>query len=122
MKKKPDKLPEPKENLSGLKKWAMQAENPRKDETFKQEPFLQHQLSTESKSKGIKMKMLHQHPLNPDVDETNTPLISNPLKLPDELAARLSWYLNAVRTQPTMANRSNLDAPTPFRPRGKGQQ
>lgn len=121
-KKLPDKLPRPKENISGLpQKWAFRAYNRRAPEVFKQQPFLQHQLSTEGK-KPIKLKLLYQHPLNPPTDETNTPLISNPLNMPDEIAARLSWYLNAVKTQPTMANRSDMDAPTPFRPTNKGQQ
>ncbi len=100
-------LPQPKNALYQKPKSGQQIgfnlnqrENP-----LRQEPTLQHSLSTESK-KRLKLDLLHrtQHPLS---------------GLPYELQKRIEWLRNVTPTMPSGTNYSNMDAPTPMYPKGR---
>jgi len=75
----------------------------------RQEPVLNHELSTEDNNrlspdrKGLRLSLLYdtQHPMN---------------ALPPELKRRIELAMTAQETMPSMTNYSNMDAPTPMHP------
>jgi len=106
--KKRSELPQSKDGLDykpEFSQFSAQVEY-RKENPFKQQPALQHELSVEGKKKGLKMSMLHsaQHPLH---------------NLPYDMKVRLKWKEIAGDTMPSMTNYSNLEAPTPMRPKDR---
>lgn len=105
--KKKSENPQPKENLAPIPQQSTMVgfNKNRQDAALKQEPSLQHSLSLESrKNKSIKLDMLHaQHPMN---------FIS-------DLKKRMAHYFVGTKTMPSMTNYSNMDAPTPMRPKDR---
>jgi len=109
-----DSLPQPKDALKPTPEFSHFSGLRRKEEApFSQQPKLQHELSTESGERmsppgrgGLRMSLLYdtQHPLN---------------ALPPELKRRLDLMLKAQTTMPSMTNYSNMDAPTPMKPKDR---
>jgi hypothetical protein len=108
-------LPQPKDALKPKAEFYDFAGHLRSREEgpFRQGPLLQHELSTESGERmsppgrgGLRLSLLYdtQHPLN---------------ALPPELKRRLDLMLKAQETMPSMTNYSNLDAPTPMKPKDR---
>jgi hypothetical protein len=84
--------------------------------SIRQEPKLQHELATEGEGKpnigGLKLSLLYdtkqlsdtQHPLN---------------VLPPQLKRRVDLSMQLQQTMPSMTNYSNMEAPTPMRPKDR---
>jgi len=107
-------LPQPQDALKACPEFSQFSSKVKKKlEPYRQqEPALQHELSVEDNNRlspdrgGLRLSLLYdtQHPLN---------------SLPPKLQKRIDLMLQAQSTMPSMTNYSNLEAPTPMKPKDR---
>jgi hypothetical protein len=102
-------LPQPRHALIPRPEFShFSSQNKYRDENpIRQQPSLNHELAVENKDyKGLRLNLLHatQHPLN---------------HMPPALKKKVELILSLNRSTPSMTNYSNLDAPTPTKPKGR---